>query len=307
MAKHRIMLLGAAGQIGQALQHLGRSKALPETWDLALFSRAECDITSPAMLRDAIQTTRPDLLINAAGLTHVDEAEKDEKLAMATNFHAVAQMAAQCATLDIPMIHLSTDYVFDGREQRLYTPKDQMNPLNTYGGSKMMGEEALRGEHPFHVILRVSSVFSAFRRNLLTTVLALAQEREELRFVTDIVSTPTYALDIAHAITTMGQEILDGKIDGYGTFHLTGAPVASRYEFVEEVLRAYEPYAKRLPKLTATVCAEFPDDVRRPAHSAMDCAKIKAVYGIEQKPWKDGLREALAMLHNADRESRFIH
>lgn len=298
------MLLGAAGQVGQALQHLAQHQQLPHDWQLALFSRAECDITNPAMLRSAIQTTKPDLIINAAGLTNVDEAEKNENLAMAANFHAVAQMAAQCSALDIPLIHLSTDYVFDGREPTPYKTDDRMNPLNTYGASKMMGEEALRHEHPFHVILRISSVFSAFRRNLLTSLLTLIEEKDELRFVTDIVSTPTYALDVARAIVTIGDELLQGKADGYGTFHLTGTPVASRFDFVEDVLRAYEPYTTRRPKLTATVCAEFPDAVRRPPYSVLDCTKIKAVYGIEQKPWKDGVREALAMLRNADRSPR---
>lgn len=304
MTKHRVMLLGAAGQIGQAIQHLSLLKEVPENWELCLFSRADCDITNPSMLRDAIQKTEPELVINAASLTNIDEAERDENLAMATNFHAVAQMAAQCSALDIPIIHLSTDYVFDGREHTPYKPDDQMNPLNTYGGSKMMGEEALRHEHPWHVILRVSSVFSAFRRNILTAALALAEERDELRFVTDIVSTPTYALDVARAIVTIGNALLDGKVDGYGTFHLTGEPMASRFDFVEEVLKAYEPYTTRRPKLVATVCAEFADSVRRPAYSVMDCAKIKTVYGIEQKPWKEGLRDALAMLHNADRTPR---
>ncbi len=304
MTQQRIMLLGAAGQVGQAIQHLDHHNDLPDSWELVLFARAECDIANPAMLREAIQTTKPNLVINASGLTNVDQAEKDENLAMVTNFHAVAQMAAQCSALDIPLIHLSTDYVFDGREHTPYKPEDQMNPLNTYGASKMMGEEALRHEHPFHVILRISSVFSAFRRNLLTAVLSLIEERDELRFVTDIVSTPTYALDVARAITTIGREILNGKADGYGTFHLTGEPIASRFDFVEEVMRAYEPYTTRRPKLTATVCAEFPDHVRRPPYSVLDCTKIKNVYGIEQKPWKDGLLDALAMLKKADRTPR---
>ncbi|MDD3181229.1 MAG: dTDP-4-dehydrorhamnose reductase [Alphaproteobacteria bacterium] len=304
MTRHRIMVLGAAGQVGQSIQHLASHKHLPENWDLSLFSRTECNITNPSMLRDAIQRTNPDLIINASGLTNVEHAERDENLAMATNFHAVAQMAAQCSALDIPIIHLSTDYVFDGREHTPYKPNDQMNPLNTYGGSKMMGEEALRHEHPWHVILRISSVFSAFRRNILTGALALIEEQEELRFVTDIVSTPTYALDVAQAIVTIGKELMLGKADGYGTFHLTGEPIASRFDFVEEVMKAYEPFTMRRPKLVATVCAEFPDYVRRPPYSVMDCAKIKATYGIDQKSWKDGIRDAISILHNAGRTPR---
>ena len=297
------MLLGATGQVGQTIQHLAAINAMPSSWKLYPFSHEACNIINPSMLRDAIQTTKPDLLINAAGITNVDEAEENENLAMATNFHAVAQMAAQCSMLDIPLIHLSTDYVFDGRQQTPYKPDDQMNPLNTYGGSKMMGEEALRQEHPWHVILRVSSVFSSFRRNILTTALAMIEEKDELRIATDLVTTPTYGLDIARAIVTIGNELLLGKADGYGTFHLTGTPEASRYDFYEEVLKACEPYTARRPKLTATICAEFTNYVRRPPYSVLNCEKIKTVYGVEQKPWKPALHEALAMLHNTDRTS----
>lgn len=304
MPQPRVMLLGAAGQVGQALQnYLATTK--PQTdWDLCVFSRAECNVTNPAMLREAIQSTKPDLVINTSGLTNVDQAEQDKNLAMATNFHAVAQMAAQCSALDIPLIHLSTDYVFDGRKGTPYLPDDQMNPLNYYGASKMMGEEALRHEHPWHVILRVSSVFSAFRRNILSVALKMADEMDDLRIVTDLVSTPTYAPDVAAALTTIGAALLDGKVDGYGTFHYCGTPAASRYDFVEAALKAYEPYSDRHPRLIATVCAEFAEHAPRPAYSALDCAKIKAVYGIEQKDWREGLRDALEHLHNAERRPR---
>ncbi|MGE4351798.1 MAG: dTDP-4-dehydrorhamnose reductase [Bdellovibrionales bacterium] len=304
MTQQRVLLLGSSGQMGQTLQHLMAHKEIPATWDLTCISRAECDVTNPSQLRDVMQKAKPELVINAAALTNVEQAEKDENAAMAVNFHAVAQMAGQCVALDAPIIHLSTDYVFDGSEHAPYTPDDKMNPLNTFGASKMMGEEALRHQHPWHVILRVSSVFSPFRRNLLTAGLKMIEERDELRIATDLVTTPTYALDVGRAIISIGNELLLGKADGYGTFHLSGTPQASRYDFFEELLKAYEPYTTRRPKLTATVCAEFPDSVRRPPYSLLDCEKITRIYGIEPRSWKEGLAESLTLLQHAGRTPR---
>ena len=301
MTEQRIMLLGAAGQVGQAVQHLASQKLLPADWVLQIFSRADVNITDPAMLRTAIQSTKPNLVINASGMTNVDEAEKNEALATAVNFHAVAQMAGQCAALDIPLIHLSTDFVFDGRKTEPYTTDDQMNPINMYGATKMMGEEALRQEHPFHVIVRTSSIFGPFRRNILTTALALIEEKEELRIVTDLMSTPTSSIELAKAVVSIGQQLLHGKADGYGTFHLCGTPAASRYDFVAEVMKAYEPHTARRPNLVGTVCAEYGEHVRRPAYSVLDCSKIKTVYGIEQRPWRDSLADAIDMLKRAGR------
>lgn len=301
MTEQRIMLLGAAGQVGQAIQHLSSHKALPSGWELHIFSRADVNVTDPAMLRTAIQTVKPQLVINASGMTNVDEAEKNEALATAVNFHAVAQMAAQCSMLDIPLIHLSTDFVFDGQKTSPYTTDDQMNPINTYGATKMMGEEALRHEHPFHVILRPSSIFGPFRRNILTTALSLIEEEQEMRIVTDLMSTPTSSIEIAKAVVTIGDELLRGKADGYGTFHFCGTPAASRYDFVAEVLKAYEPYTASRPKLVGTVCAEYGDHVRRPAYSVLDCSKIKTIYGVEAHPWRDSLAEAIEMLKRAGR------
>ena len=304
MTQQRIMLLGAAGQIGQAMQYLAAQTALPADWKLGLFSRAECDITNPAALRASMQDFAPTLVINAAGLTNVDEAEKEPLTADAVNFHAVAQMAAQCSVLDVPLIHLSTDYVFDGLKTTPYLPDDLMNPLNKYGASKLMGEESVRHELPFHVILRVSSVFSAFRRNIMTNIINTFQDQEELRVVSDMIAAPTPALDVAKTIITMGTALLGGKMDGFGTFHFCGAPACSRYEFTESLMKAYAPYAKHMPRLTAISSAEVAPLAKRPHYSVLDCAKINDVYGITQPNWQDGLSEAVDILVKAGRTPR---
>ncbi|NTU77441.1 MAG: NAD(P)-dependent oxidoreductase, partial [Alphaproteobacteria bacterium] len=166
-AAPRLMLLGACGQVGQAL----RQTPLPFGWELGLYGHKDMDIARPAALREAVQRFRPDLIMNAAAFTKIDEAEQAPDKAIAVNFEAVAHLAAQCSALDIPLIHLSTDHVFDGRDETPYPPDFPMNPLNIYGQSKMMGEEAIRHELAWHVILRTSWVFSSFGNNVLTRLL----------------------------------------------------------------------------------------------------------------------------------------
>lgn len=288
----RIMLLGASGQVGQALQ----AETLPPHWELGLYGHKELDITNHSAVRDAVQSYRPALIVNAAAMTAVDKAEQDEDAAMAVNFAGPAMLAAQASALDIPLIHLSTDYVFDGDMDRPYLPDDPMNPLNAYGRSKLMGEEAVRHELAWHVILRISWVISAYSNNILTNTLKMIDTRDELRMVTDQFGAPTAAPDVAAAIITIAKAILNGKADGFGTFHLCGAPPCTRYEMAEAIMAAYAPYTARRPKITPTVSAEFSNFAPRPRYSALDCAKIRAVYGIEQRPWQDGLAVAIRQL-----------
>lgn len=272
------------------------SQPLPEGWKIAAYFRADLDITDALAVRDAVRELNPELIINLAAMTAVDQAERDANSAMAANFHSVANLAAQAVAQDIPVIHLSTDYVFDGRTNTPYRPDDAMNPVNVYGRSKMLGEEALRQELPWHVILRVSSVFSEFGENILTKTLKLLDERDELRFVTDQLGCPTYAPDIAAAVVKIADEILRGKIDGFGTFHLCGSPPVTRFELTNEIMAAYAPYTDRRPKILPTLSTIFADLAPRPAYSVLDCAKIRDVYGIEQRPWREGLNAAILRL-----------
>jgi len=291
-AKHRIMLLGAGGQVGQALRHC----PLPADWELGAYDHARLDIANASALRDAVRDFKPVLIINAAAMTAVDKAEKDPDGARAANFEGPAILASQCSTRDIPLIHLSTDYVFDGRQDRPCLPDDAMNPLNVYGESKMLGEEAIRHEHSWHVILRVSWVFSAFGRNLLPNTLKMIDERDELRMVTDQTGGPTPALDVARALVVIGKTLLDGKSGCFGTFHYCGAPPCSRYALTKAIMEAYAPYTSRRPKISPTVSAAFASFARRPSFSALDCTKTEAVFGLPQPSWRQGLAEAMDLL-----------
>ncbi len=298
MESQRILFFGGAGQVGRTFQCVASSPFFPDEWNLVFSTRNECDITNPAALRNHIHDIHPRLIINAAGLTSVDEAERNPGVADAVNFHAVANMAAQCSSLDIPLIHLSTDYVFDGTQGRPYREDDLMNPVNKYGASKMMGEEAVRHELPWHVILRVSSVFGPYRANIFTKLIEMIDAGKPLRMVTDIMSAPTPAVHIVEAIIVMVQALLNGKADGYGTFHLCGAPACSRFDFARAVFDAYGSFGGALPSLSPALQADFPTAAERPAYTIMACDKLESVYGIKQRAWSHGLAHAIEVLRS---------
>ena len=166
-----IMLLGAAGQIGQTIQN----SPMPQNWRLSIHDRKDLDITNHSAVRDAVQKHKPDIIINCAGITSVEKAENNQDEAISVNFEAAANLAAQCSAHDIPLIHLSSDYVFDGKHDAPYLPYDAMNPLNFYGKTKLMGEESIRQELTWHIILRTSLVFSATGQNVLTKTIKLIE------------------------------------------------------------------------------------------------------------------------------------
>jgi dTDP-4-dehydrorhamnose reductase len=294
----RILLLGATGQVGQALI----AETLPADWELGAFGRAKCDITDHRATQRALRDFGPDLVINAVAMTNVDRCEREQDLAVAVNFEAPANLAAQCSAMDVPLIHLSTDYVFDGKNGgRPYKPDDEMDPVNIYGNTKMMGEESVRHEMAWHVILRVSSIFSAFGSNLLTRTLAMIEQKDELKIVTDQTSCPTYAPDLAKVLIVLTDAILRGKHNAFGTFHFCGEPAVTRFEFTQAIMEAYAPHSAKNPRLLPALSSDFPGSAERPSYSVLDCAKIRDLYGIAQRPWREGLTEAIASLQQQGR------
>jgi len=293
MSEKRIILFGADGQIGQAIQ----AEPLPAEYRLHAYSHADLDITQLHLVQSTIREVKPDLIINSAAITNVDAAEQNTAQALAVNFDAVANIAAQASAMDVSVIHLSTDYVFDGEDgETPYAPDAPMNPVNVYGESKMMGEEALRHELAWHVILRVSSVFSAYGKNLLTAMLAAIDSNDEIKAFTDRTSGLTAAPEIAKAIMKMANDVMNRRHGIFGTYHLCGAPPATRYEFTSAVMEAYAPYTSRRPKIIPVSGEVFSAAAKRPHYSVLDCSRIREVFGIEQKPWRDGLAEAMSKL-----------
>ncbi len=290
----RILLLGANGQVGQAL----RAESLPHDWELKTVGRAECDITQPRQTHQIILDFKPELIINAAAMTNVDQCEKDHEQAEIANFRAPANLAAQCSVHDIPLIHLSTDYVFDGKDGGApYTPDMQVNPLSVYADTKMMGEIAVRTELAWHMILRVSSVFSEFSQNILTRSLAMLAKNDEVKIVSDQISCPTYAPDLAKALIVISDKILRGAHNCFGTFHYCGDPAATRLDFVQAAMDAYAPHTAKRPNILPALSSDFSGFAERPAYSVLDCTKIHEIYGIKQTSWRNGVTKAVAALH----------
>ncbi|MDR3448385.1 MAG: sugar nucleotide-binding protein [Alphaproteobacteria bacterium] len=293
MVTRNILVFGGGGQVGQALLHT----PLPTGLNLIAPPREACDITDAGDLARAMHEGKPDLVINTAAIAGIEACEENPDLAMRVNFEAVAAMAAHCTERSIPFIQISTDYVFDGADGAPpYLPDAAMNPLNVYGHSKMMGEEAARHGTHWHVILRTALVFSAFGENILTRTLRGIDTQDEITVAADQVASPTGAEFLAEGTLAVAAALLGGKSGGFGTFHLAGGPPASRFDFLQAVMESYAPFTERRPTLIAGKAANMPKRIPRPLYSALDCEKIHAVYGIAQRGWRDDLARAVRQL-----------
>ena len=290
MVTNRILLFGSEGQVGNALKRLD----LPANWLVRMVTQSECDFTCPGAIGKTVQDFGPDLVINAAAMTDVDACECDCEKARDINFHAVVQIAAQCDTMAAPLIHLSTDYVFDGKDGGIpYYPDDAMNPINVYGQTKMMGEEAVRHGLYWHVILRTSLVFSAFGENILTRTLRQIDTQAEVSAVVDQIACPTSASAVAEALFAIANAIMNGKGNGFGTLHVCGEPAVTRFEFLQAIMGAYEPFTDRRPSLVPISAADLSDRAPRPGYSALNTDKAREVYGIQPSLWREDLSRAV--------------
>lgn len=296
MEEDRIMVLGAAGQVGQALRHVWDNLPEHPGWVVGWFDRDQFDMTDASALRDAMQNFRPHLVIHAAGYTDIDGAQDDDIGAVKTNFHATANLAAQCANIDARMIYISSAHVFDGQKAEAYQPDDLMNPVNQYGATKMMAEEALRHELPWHVILRTSAVFSPYGRNAMTQMLEDIKTQKEITAATDWTISPTPALDLAKAIFKIAEALLAGKVDGFGTYHYAGTPCCSNYTLLETIGEALTPIAGKRPRLNQALSADIKDKAPRPPYAALDCSKTERVFRLQMPDWRSSLDEAIAVL-----------
>ena len=278
----KILITGAGGQLGHALQQHVAGKQ----YALLPLSHQALDVTDHRAVQKAIVTHQPSVVINAAAYTAVDKAESEPERCAAINRDGAKQLAMACHEFDIPLIHVSTDYVFDGMQSAPYREDDATHPLNVYGQSKLEGEEAVKSLCKHHVILRVSGIFSLHGHNFLNTMLRLSQERTELNMVGDQITCPTYAGDIAGAIYAIARQV-----SHHGTYHYCSAPVTTWYDFAAEIIRLVaqkKPITlKTLHRITAD---QYQTPAKRPMYSALDCAKLKNDYGIEQPDWRESLK-----------------
>jgi dTDP-4-dehydrorhamnose reductase len=294
----KLLVLGAAGQVGRELCRL----AWPQGYGLAAFDRDRVDITRREAVIEAVARERPDIVINAAAYTAVDRAEIETDAAWAGNCIGPLNLAAACEERAIPLVHLSTDYVFDGSKHGPYREDDAVRPLSAYGRSKEAGERAVRDLASRHVILRTAWLYSAHGQNFVKTMLRLAEGRPVLRVVADQIGSPTSAADIAAAIAAVVRQIEAGST-AWGTYHFAGAGAVSWHGFAEAILAlaAQQDIAGRgpPPRVEAITTAEYPTPARRPANSVLDCRRIGEAFGIVPRPWREALAEVIRELHAA--------
>lgn len=287
----RILITGANGQMGSELSYRG------QRWGFEMLSktRKDLDITQISQVKTAIDELNPDLVINAAAYTAVDKAEEEQQQAIAINRDGAVNLALACADAEIPLFHISTDYVFDGLKSGAYTEQDSTGPTGVYGQSKLEGEQAVRKALKQHLVLRVSWVFGAHGNNFVRTMLRLAQERDELRIVADQKGYPTFAGDIAEVLLDLAARFEEeGKLK-WGVYHFSGQPSTSWYGFAKEILCQAEKVGliNRMPAIQPIETADYPTPAKRPPNSELDCSLMEQTFGIVQPDWRNGLTEVL--------------
>jgi dTDP-4-dehydrorhamnose reductase len=284
----RVLVTGAHGQVGRALTKIGAEKKI---CTLAK-DRTTLDITDSGAIEREIQRVGASLVVNAAAMTDVDGAESTPKQAFGVNRDGPGYLASACAVKGIPLIHLSTDYVFDGRSKTPYLETARTSPLNIYGKSKAAGEVMVRERLREHVILRTSWVYAVRGLNFVNTMLRCGQERETVRVVDDQFGCPTYAVDIAGAIWTIAERIESGQEIDWGTYHYCGAGVTSRHGFAEAIFSlAARHIPLKVKRVEPISTAHYPTPAQRPARAVLDCSALERTFRIERRPWTESLEE----------------
>jgi len=286
-----ILLFGANGQLGQEMVRASAARKMP----LVALSHAEADIADAAAVRDAIARHKPALVVNAAAYTKVDLAETELEAARRGNETGPALLGEACAAANTPLVHISTDYVFDGTKPTAYAETDPVSPASSYGRSKAAGEYALRAAAPRHVILRTSWVYGEFGHNFLKTILRLAATRDELRVVADQRGCPTSTADLARAILGIAPRLAAGE-EVWGTYHFAGHGVTTFHGFASRIVAAQAPLTGRNPRVTAITSAEFPTPATRPANSELDCSLFARTFGFGGRPWTEETDAITAVL-----------
>lgn len=289
----RILVLGGSGQLGTQL----RTLALPQGVRLLAPTRAAVDLGDPAAIRRFIAAERWSVVIDAAGYTNVDRAESEAHLAFAVNTQAAACLAEETGKLGIPLVYVSTDYVFDGGKGAPYVETDAAAPLNAYGRSKLAGERHVAAANSRHVILRSAWLHSPYGTNFVRTILQLAQERERLPVVADQLGCPTSARDLANACLDIALFCAAKPDHGnYGLYHYAGAGAATWFEFANAILETAAGRLSRLAELVPIPSAQYPSRASRPADSRLDCTAVQHAFGLATRPWRRALAETVDCL-----------
>jgi dTDP-4-dehydrorhamnose reductase len=282
----KIAVIGSEGQIAHSLRSLGRSRGL------CVFSagRPEADLTRPQTVGEFLDRVEPDVVVNAAAYTAVDKAESNSENAFLVNATGAGEVARLCSQINRPLVHISTDFVFDGSSRTPYVETDAVLPLSVYGASKAAGEIAVRRALVQNVIIRTAWVYGAHGGNFVKTMLRLGAERSELSVVDDQHGSPTSAIDLADAILTIAPRLVaNPEPSVWGTYHLTGANETTWHGFAAEIFNQAGVRGASVPRLKAITTAEYPTPARRPAYSVLDNTKFVSTFGFGLPDWRASL------------------
>ncbi|TWI57645.1 dTDP-4-dehydrorhamnose reductase [Pseudomonas duriflava] len=282
----KVLITGRNGQVSQALQ-----KCLNPKHELVVLGRDSLDLSVAENIRTAISHVQPDLIINAAAYTAVDKAESDSDEAFKVNAMAPRVLAEEAATRDIPLIHYSTDYVFDGEKREPYVESDQTHPMSVYGHSKLQGEQGIQTVGHKYLILRTSWVYSQYGHNFLRTMHRLLQEKDELRVVADQLGIPTLADTIATTTDSLIDRIAAGQPGPWGIYHLTSTGKTTWFGFTEAIARELVQQGKLRAKLHPISTEDYPTPARRPLNSRLDCSAIQKDWGVVLPEWKSAFEQ----------------
>ncbi|MEW6718217.1 MAG: dTDP-4-dehydrorhamnose reductase [Chloroflexota bacterium] len=290
----KILLLGKYGQVGWELQ-----RTLASLGEVIALDFPEIDVGDPKSIRNILQTTQPEVIINATAYNAVDQAEKEPEIAMRVNGRGPACLAEQANKLEAALIHYSSDYVFDGSKGEPYTETDSPNPLNVYGRTKLLGEQAVQDGCEAYLIFRTSWVYSLRRECFVTKVLSWAKEQDHLRIVTDQVSSPTWCrvlAEITAQTLAMGnRNIVSWIKERKGAYHLSCRGSASRYEWAEAILKQAHNsnVEKRTKRIYPAVSADFSNPAERPKYTVLNCQRFINTFGLHPPEWKEALQLAM--------------
>ncbi len=288
-----ILVAGGAGQVARALAVAG----VPDGVTVVTRGRPDFDLLDIASIDAVMDEVQPDLVVNAAAYTAVDQAETDSEAAFALNAKGPGDLAGAAARRNVPIIHLSTDYVFDGTKAEPYSESDPVAPLGVYGQSKLAGEQNVAAENPAHIILRTAWVYSPWGKNFVKTMLRVGAIREELTVVHDQRGNPTSALDIASGILAIADRVLaNPSALQPGVYHMTAADEATWAEFAEHVFACSAQAGGPVARVRRITSAEYPTPVTRPANSRLDCARIARAFGVALPPWQGSAQTCVVQL-----------
>jgi dTDP-4-dehydrorhamnose reductase len=286
----KVLITGADGQLGRELVRLGRRLDF-EVYGL---NRQQLDITNENQILQIFKRISPSVVINSAAYTHVDRAENETDLAYAVNKDGPAYLARHCADNHLKLIHISTDYVFDGSKGRPYQESDPVAPLGVYGRSKAEGETVIRNTLADHIIVRTSWLYGVYGNNFVKTILKLAAERTALQVVADQFGSPTSAAELAKAILAITGKISARKKIDWGTYHYCSKGFTTWHGLAEKIIDLAAPHtALQARQVKAITTSQWPTPAKRPPYSVLDCSHIKSQFGIEPEPWQQSLKHTI--------------